>query len=103
MSARKQNACPDSVEAYKQVIASNAQAISRFGGRLAVLYKFTTAVLSQLDATQRIEVARRLRAGVEDAISLTEDIALPDEYHEALLAQTNVLLTALEAPRASPR
>ena len=102
MLTGKPDACNE-VEAYKQVIASNAQAISRFGGRLAVLYKFTTAVLPQLDATQRIEVARRLRAGIEDAISLTEDIALPDEYHEALLAQTNVLLTALEAQSAMPR
>ncbi|KHK49114.1 hypothetical protein PI87_27010 [Ralstonia sp. A12] len=103
MTTNKHNSGTENVEAYKQVIASNAEAISRFGGRLAVLYKFTTAVLPQLDSTQRIEVARRLRAGVDDVMSLTDDIALPGEYHDALLAQTNILLTALETQSANPQ
>jgi hypothetical protein len=30
-------------------------------------------------------------------MSLTDDMAVPAEYHDALLEQANVLLTALEA------
>ncbi|WP_439891186.1 hypothetical protein ACS7SF_00450 [Ralstonia sp. 25C] len=100
MSQGQQHTATQDIEACGQVIASNMKSISRFGGRLAVLYKFTTAVLPQLDPAQRAEVAHRLREGVEDAMSLTDDIALPAEYHEALLAQVNVLLTALERPNA---
>ncbi|WP_426400812.1 hypothetical protein ACN9M1_27105 (plasmid) [Ralstonia sp. R-29] len=97
MPTQEQNAGTLDAETYKRMIASNAEAISRFGGRLAVLYKFTTAVMSQLDPVQRMEIAKRLRAGVDDVLSLTDDIALPNEYHNALLEQTNILLNALEA------
>lgn len=103
MPTRKQNAGTLDAETYKRMIASNAEAISRFGGRLAVLYKFTTAVMSQLDPVQRIEIAKRLRAGVDDVLSLTDDIAVPNEYHDALLEQTNILLNALEAQRTEPQ
>ncbi len=103
MPTKKQNADTLDTETYKQMIASNAEAISRFGGRLAVLYKFATAVMSQLDAVQRIEIAKRLRASVDDVLSLTDDIAVPTEYHDALLEQTNILLNALEAQRTEPQ
>jgi hypothetical protein len=77
-------------------IESSADAAVRIGARLVVLCKFVDAVLPQLDAAQSREVERLFRQGVEDAMSLVDDIAVPCAYHTTLLEQTNVLLTALE-------
>jgi hypothetical protein len=75
---------------------SNAGAISRIGARMVVLCKFVEAVLPQLNAVQSGEIRRRFRQGVEEAMSLTDDVALPGAYQTTLLEQTNVLLIALE-------
>lgn len=80
---------------YKDALVSNTEALSRFGGRLAVMCKFVDAALPQLSEEQRKEVAVHFRHGIESLMSVTDDIAMPAEYHEALLEQTNVLLTAL--------
>lgn len=85
----------DDVREYEDALASNSEAMSRFGGRLAVMCKFVDAALPQLSGEQRKEVAVRFRQGIESLMSFTDDIAMPAEYHEALLAQTNVLLIAL--------
>jgi hypothetical protein len=74
---------------------SNASAVSRFGARLVVHCKFITAVLPHLSQEQCKQVIQVFRQGVEDAMALTDDVAMPAEYHTALLNETNLLLTAL--------
>ena len=86
---------------YQALVASNAHVISRFGGRLAVLYQFIEAALAELGPTQRPRVARLFRQRVEDVLSLTDDVEMPAEYHRALLEQTNVLLARLERQDAA--
>jgi hypothetical protein len=82
---------------------STSDAVSRFGGRLAVLHAFAEAVLPRLDAAQSAEVARRFRRVVEHIMSLTDDVAMPAGYHSAFLEQTNELLDVLEAKRPAAR
>ncbi|MEM5435846.1 hypothetical protein [Paraburkholderia diazotrophica] len=92
----------DHLRVLKRTLETNANAISVFGGRLAVLYKFVDAVLPLLATSQRKEVTHRFRQGIEDALSFGDDLPLPAEYQEALLNQTNVLLIALQAEGAMP-
>jgi hypothetical protein len=53
------------------------------------------AVLPHLTPLQRVEITRSFREGIEDALSLMDDVALPAEYHSALLELTNSILAAL--------
>jgi hypothetical protein len=66
------------------------------GARAIVLGKFLDATLPQLMDLQRVEVARSFRQGIEEAVSLTDDVPLPVEYPSALLKLTNTILAALD-------
>jgi len=92
----------EELETCKLVMSSSSEAVSRLGGRLTVLYQFVGAALPQLSAIQRIEISRCFRTGIEDVLSHTEDIVLPAEYHEALVEQTHILLSALATRNAWP-
>jgi hypothetical protein len=89
------------LKSLERLTESNGQAVLRFGARMVVLCKFVDAVLPQLSAAQRTTITTQVRQGVEEALSSTDDVAVPAEYHATLLEQTNVLLTALEAQRAA--
>jgi hypothetical protein len=60
-----------------------------------VLGKILEAVSPLLATLQRVEVTRSFRQGIEEAMSLMDDVALPAEYHSALLELTKVILAAL--------
>ena len=60
-----------------------------------VLGKFLEAALPELTSLQRVEITRSFREGIEDALALMDDVALPAEYHSALLELTNSILAAL--------
>ena len=89
-------AAGDLLSQLTNLTLSNGNAVARFGARLVVQYKFIDAVLPQLSAAQRKDVARLFRKGVEDVLSFTDDIAMPAEYHTELLHQVNLLLNSLE-------
>lgn len=83
------------VRRVEKLTLSNGIAVSRFGARVIALSKFADAVVPQLTGAQCTEIAQRFRQGIEDAMSCTDDVAMPGEYHETLLQQTNILLKAL--------
>jgi hypothetical protein len=56
---------------------------------------FFDAAVSQLTTLQKGEVAWSFRHGVEDVMSLMDDVTLPAEYHSTLLELTNDILAAL--------
>jgi len=93
----------DRLQRATEFAVSTGEAVSRFGGRLAVLCAFVDAVLPRLDAAQSADVARHFRRAVERAMSLTDDVAMPAEYHWAFLDQTNELLAMLESKRPASR
>ncbi|SDI57072.1 hypothetical protein SAMN04487926_119105 [Paraburkholderia steynii] len=84
------------MESLATSVASNGNAVSRFGARVVVMSKFIDATFPQLTATQCVEIIRQFRQGIEDSLSLMDDMPLPGEYHSTLLEQTNNLLTALD-------
>lgn len=78
------------------LVTSNGHAISRFGAQVVVMSKFLDATFPHLTATQCAEITKSFRHGIEDTMSLMDDIPLPAEYHSSLLEQTNNLLNALD-------
>lgn len=60
-----------------------------------VFGRFFDAVLPHLTTSQRIEITRSFRQGIEGTLSAMDDVALPADYHSALLELTNSILAAL--------
>ncbi|MEC5406549.1 hypothetical protein VOM14_13415 [Paraburkholderia sp. MPAMCS5] len=89
------------LDACEDQLRASGDALSRIGARLVVLCKFVDAVLPQLSEAQCKLIGRSFREGIEDALSRTDDVAVPRAYHTTLLEQINILLTALE--REPPR
>ncbi|MCP2091848.1 UNVERIFIED_ORG: hypothetical protein J2Y81_007954 [Paraburkholderia sediminicola] len=77
------------------LVTANAKITSMLGARAMVLGKFLEAALPHLTTLQHVEIARSFRRGVEDAMSLMDDVVLPAEYHSALLQLTNTILATL--------
>lgn len=91
------NAADDNDDALKKLanmIVSNSEAITLFGGQLAALRQFIDAVIPQLTDAQCATIASLFAKGVEGAMSSTNE--LPAEYYRSLLTQANILLAALE-------
>jgi hypothetical protein len=78
-----------------EVMAANTKKMGVLGARSVVWSKFHDAVLPHLTTSQRVEITRSFRQGIEDALSLMDDVALPAEYHSALLELTNSILAEL--------
>jgi hypothetical protein len=85
----------DALGKMSEVVTANTKAVSFLGARTMVLCKFLEAALPHLTPLQRVEITRSFREGIEDALSLMDDVALPAEYHSALLELTNSILAAL--------
>lgn len=77
------------------VVTANTKTMSTLGARAMVLGRFLEAVLPHLTPLQRAEVNWSFRQGIEEVLSLMDDVALPAEYHSALLELTNAILAAL--------
>jgi hypothetical protein len=78
------------------LVVANTKTTSILGARAMVLGKFFEAVLPHVTTLQRVEITRSFRRGIEDAMSLMDDVALPADYHSALLELTNTILAALD-------
>ena len=85
----------DVLNHMSRLVTGNTKTISVLGARAMVLNKFFDAALPQLTSLQRGEVTRSFRQGIEDILSLMDDVALPAEYYPALLDLTNTILAAL--------
>jgi hypothetical protein len=83
------------------LVTANTKTMGMLGARAMVLGKFLDAALPQLTTLQRVEVTRSFRRGIEDAMSCMDDVALPAEYHSALLELTNTILAALDRTTAT--
>ncbi|WP_042268847.1 hypothetical protein [Paraburkholderia heleia] len=77
------------------LVTANTKNMSMLGARAMVLGKFLEVALPQLTPAQRAEVSRAFRLGIEDLMSLMDDVPLPAGYHSTLLELTNGILAAL--------
>ncbi|AUT66391.1 hypothetical protein [Paraburkholderia terrae] len=77
------------------LMAANTTKVLVLCARAMVLATFLKAVLPHLTTLQRTEVTWPFRQGIEEAVSLMDDLALPAEYHSALFELTNAILASL--------
>ena len=77
------------------LVIANTKTTGILGARAMVLGKFFEAVLPHVTTSQRAETTRSFRQGIEDVMSLMDDVVLPAEYHSELLELTNATLAAL--------
>jgi len=78
-----------------ELVSANTKTMSVLGARAMVLETFVNAALQRLTTLQRAEVTRSFRQGIEEVMCCMDDVALPPEYHSALLGLTNTILAAL--------
>jgi hypothetical protein len=83
-----------------ELMAANTKKMGVLGAQVMVLGKFLEAVLPHLTTSQRAKVTRSFRQGIEETLSLMDDVPLPAEYHSALLERTNAILAALSQESA---
>jgi hypothetical protein len=84
-----------------ELVAANRKNACVLGARAMVLGTFVEVVLPHLTTLQRVAVTRSFRQGIEDAMSLTDDVVLPAEYHSVLLELTNTILVAMSEESAA--
>ncbi|MGA9912976.1 hypothetical protein [Paraburkholderia sp.] len=85
----------DALYEMSRLVTDNMKTVSALGACRIVLGKFINAALPHLTTLQRAEATRSFRQGVEEAMSLMDDVALAAEYHSAMLELTNTVLAAL--------
>ncbi|MFM0350671.1 hypothetical protein [Paraburkholderia sp. RL17-347-BIC-D] len=77
------------------LVDANRKKLGVLGARAMVLGAFLEAAMPHFTTSQRAEISRSFRRGIEEAMSLMDDLVLPAEYHSALLELTNAILATL--------
>ncbi|MGF6899306.1 hypothetical protein [Paraburkholderia sp. GAS348] len=78
-----------------EIMAANTRKMGVLGARAMVMGTFHDAVLPHLTTLQRVSITRSFPQGIEDILSLMDDVALPAKYHSTLLELTNSVLAEL--------
>ncbi len=86
-----------------KLIITHTKSMGVLGGRTMVLGTFLDVVISHLTTSQCVEVCKSFRKGIEDAMTLMDDVPLPAEYHSALLELTNSIVAKLNQGSAAPQ
>ena len=89
------NDANEKLEEIAGLMVANTTKMGVLCARAMVLATFLKVVLPHLTTLQRAEVTRPFRQGIEEAVSSMDDLALPAEYHFALLELTNAILASL--------
>lgn len=74
----------------------HSDAIAQFGARLLVAGEMLRALLPELSSHERSAVSRRFLSRVDAVLAATDDIALPEGYHSALLNEINLFIQSLK-------
>ena len=75
---------------------AHSDAIVQFGARLLIVGEMLRALLPQLSSQERAAVSRRFLSRVDAVLAATDDIALPEGYHTALLSEINLFIRSLK-------
>lgn len=75
----------------------------QYGARLLVIRELLGALAAGLPPAAQAGVERRFRVRVDQLLALTDDRALPAEFHDTLLAEINYYLGEPEALSARRR
>lgn len=74
----------------------HSDAIVQFGARLLIVGEMLRALVPQLSSQERAAVSRRFLSRVDAVLAATDDIALPEGYHTALLSEINLFIRSLK-------
>ena len=74
----------------------HSDALVQFGARLLIVGEMLRALLPELSSQERAAVSRRFLSRVDTVLAATDDIALPDGYHTALLSEINLFIRAMK-------
>jgi hypothetical protein len=85
------------------LVTTNTKAMGTLSARNMVLGCFFDVVLTHLTTAQRGNISMSFRRGIEDILSLMDDVPLPAEYHTSLLELTNTILASLNQESATPQ
>ena len=86
----------EALSVLNALVTESLNTISGLSARTAVLARFLDATLPRLTRAQCADIAVAFREGIEETMSLADDVPLPDKYHRALLQQVNAVLNALD-------
>ena len=75
---------------------THSDALVQFGARLLIVGEMLRALLPELSSHERKAVSQRFRLRVDAVLAATDDIALPDAYHSALLSEINLFLQSMK-------
>lgn len=80
------------------LVIGNMKTMSMLGAWVTVLGRFLDAVLPHLTTLLRIEIKQSFLQGIDDVMSLMDDVPLSANYHSTLLELelTNIILSALD-------
>jgi len=67
----------DALERMRKLVTANTKSVSALGARAMVLSKFLDAALPRLTMSQRGEIADSFRHGIEEAMSMMDDVPWP--------------------------
>ncbi|MEI6001665.1 hypothetical protein H3V53_32230 [Paraburkholderia bengalensis] len=76
-------------------VTTSLSSMVGLGARNIVLLKFYDSALPFLTRQQCMAILARFQSGVEDAMALMDDQALPAEFHATVLKETNECIARL--------
>ncbi|WP_042878046.1 hypothetical protein [Cupriavidus necator] len=83
-------------EQFARNLKTQGDAMIQYGARLLVMRELLFAMSAGLPPAARASVERRFRQRVDQLLALTDDRALPGEFHDTLLAEINYYLGELK-------
>ncbi|WP_454738324.1 hypothetical protein [Cupriavidus necator] len=90
------SAQPGMPEQVARNLKTQGDAMVQYGARLLVIRELLFALAAGLPPAARASVERRFRERIDQLLALTDDRALPGEFHDTLLAEINYYLTELK-------
>lgn len=74
---------------------ANGIGLVQHGARVAVIGELLVSLITHLPVSTREDIGKSFRDRIEDLMSLSDDMGLPEKYHSALLSEVNRYLNAL--------
>jgi len=78
-----------------KLAAHNTLVSASVSARALVLGKFLEVAMSQLTAAQCRDITPAFKQGIEDIMTMMDDMALPQAFHSEFLSLTNTIIDKL--------
>jgi ribosome recycling factor len=85
----------------EKITRTNVEHVARLGAQTVVMANLINATLPLLNASQRIEIEKIFRHGIEDAMARVDDVRMHEQYHASFITMTNAYLNELRTGSSS--